>query len=67
MNPRCPICQEWTVVCRIEETMYRGHAALKVTNVLPPPYCPMCGHPWWRDELGKEAERIANGEMPPEV
>lgn len=59
MSPRCPICGEWTVVCLVEQV---SPIRLKVSEVSPSPYCPMCGHPWWRDELGKEAERIANGD-----
>ena len=52
----CPSCGERSVV--IGMTSERSGTVVRLTNVSPPPYCPMCGHPWWRDELGKEAYRI---------
>lgn len=53
---KCPSCGERSVVIRLASE--RSGIVLRLTNVSPPPYCPMCGHPWWRDELGKEAYRI---------
>lgn len=53
---KCPSCGERSVVIRM--TSERSGIVLRLTNVSPPPFCPMCGHPWWRDELSKEAYRI---------
>ena len=53
---KCPNCGERSVVIRM--TSERSGIVLRLTNVSPPPFCPMCGHPWWRDELSKEAYRI---------
>lgn len=55
---KCPSCGERSVVIRLASE--RSGIVLRLTNVSPPPYCPMCGHPWWRDELGKEAYRITD-------
>jgi len=55
MSPRCPNCGEWTTVSRvrsIEPTL------LEVSQLSPPPYCPVCGHPWWREGLADEAQRV---------
>lgn len=59
--PVCPECGEAMVVCRVEEGPYDivGEVAmLKVTQLDIPPYCPFCGHAWWRRELAEEAERV---------
>jgi len=49
------------VVCRLEPVPGMP-TRLRVSHVTPPPYCPICGHPWWREGLAEEAERIANRE-----
>lgn len=53
---KCPECGELSIVTHI--TVERSGLLVKMTEITPPPFCPMCGHPWWRDELSKEAYRI---------
>lgn len=53
---KCPECGELSIVTHI--TVERSGLLVKMTEITPPPFCPMCGHPWWQDELSKEAYRI---------
>ena len=53
---KCPECGELSIVTHI--TVERSGLLVKMTEITPPPFCPLCGHPWWRDELSKEAYRI---------
>ena len=56
MMMACPECGEITMVVRAEPL--EGGKYVRVSEVTPPPYCPMCGEPVWRELLGDEAERI---------
>lgn len=54
----CPRCgEEAEAVFAEKKTKRLGRLELKVTALNPPPYCPMCGYPWWREELAEAAER----------
>ena len=60
---KCPECGEWTAVSLIRKVPSIGRGMrLEVSQVVHPPYCPMCGYSRWREGLAKEAEKIANSD-----
>jgi len=58
----CPECGEWSLVCRLEHVEGVDRVLVRVSNVVPPPYCPMCGYRWWYEGLAEEAEKVISDE-----
>jgi len=61
VSAKCPKCGERTSVTLLQEIVGDASMMVRVSHLVPPPYCPICGHPWWREKLAEEAERVMGG------